>query len=337
MLDISKLKKYDTSEMYKIYDSWPEIAKTSYNSMTDQLELKNIDHVVFSGMGGSGTICDIFSAILSKSNMHVYVNKGYVLPKNTGSNTLVIAVSVSGNTAETLSVLQAAKDLNCQIAAFSAGGKMEQYCIKNNITFKKLAQYHSPRASLLSFLYPMLNFLGPIFMINKNDVLESLYSLQNLQKQINSTNLSNNPSLDLAQWITKIPVIYYPAGLQAAATRFKNSLHENAKTHAMIEDIVEASHNSIVSWETKSDVQPILIQGKDDYIKTKERWAIIKEYFNSHNIKFYQIFSTSESILSKIVNLIYMLDYVTIYKAVLSQIDPTPIDSLNYIKNRLEK
>ncbi len=335
---MSKLKKYDAGEMYKIYDMWPEIAKTSYNSITEQLDLKNIDHVVLSGMGGSGTICDIFSAILSKSNMHVYVNKGYVLPKNIHSNTLVVAVSVSGNTAETLSVLQSAKNLNCKIAAFSSGGKMGQYCIKNNIIFRKLAQYHSPRASLLSFLYPMLNFLGSVFMINKNDVLESLEIIQKLQKQISSMNLDgHNPSLDLAQWITKIPIIYYPAGLQAAAIRFKNSLHENAKTHAMVEDIVEASHNSIVSWESQSDVQPILIQGQDDYVKTKERWTIIKEYFDTHDIKFYEIFSTNGNILSKIIHLTYMLDYATIYKAVLSQIDPTPIDSLNYIKNRLEK
>ena len=47
-----------------------------------------------------------------------------------------------------------------------------------------------------------------------------------------------------------IPVIYYPVGLQAAAIRFKNSLQENAKSHAISEDVIEACHNGIVSWNS---------------------------------------------------------------------------------------
>jgi glucose/mannose-6-phosphate isomerase len=32
-------------------------------------------------------------------------------------------------------------------------------------------------------------------------------------------------------------------GLQATAIRFKNSLQENTKTHAIVEDVIESSHN----------------------------------------------------------------------------------------------
>ena len=85
-------------------------------------------------------------------------------------------------------------------------------------------------------------------------------------------------------------MIYYPWGLEAAAIRFKASLQENAKTHAIIEDVIEACHNGIVSWERKSEVKPILIEGQDDYIKTKERWSILKEYFEKNNIDYREIF-----------------------------------------------
>ncbi len=130
-------------------------------------------------------------------------------------------------------------------------------------------------------------------------------------------------------------MIYYPLGLQAAAIRFKNSLQENAKMHAMSEDIVEASHNGIVSWERSSNVKPILIQGKDDYIKTKERWKIIKEYFTKSNIEYREVFTSGESILAKIVSLIYLLDYCSIYKSAIFEINPSPVDSINFIKERL--
>ena len=78
-------------------------------------------------------------------------------------------------------------------------------------------------------------------------------------------------------------MIYYPHGLESVAIRFKNSLQENSKSHAAVEDIIEACHNGIVSWEKNSDVKPILIRGTDDYQKTKERWEIIKEFFKKDN------------------------------------------------------
>ena len=64
---------------------------------------------------------------------------------------------------------------------------------------------------------------------------------------------------DLAQKINSNPLIYYPDGLKAAAIRFKNSLQENAKTHASIEDVIEASHNSISTWENENKFKPVIM------------------------------------------------------------------------------
>jgi glucose/mannose-6-phosphate isomerase len=256
--------------MYSIYDRWPEIAKNAYNSNVIPADFKNIEHIVFAGMGGSGALGDIFSSILSKTNVHVTLVKGYILPKTVNSDTLVITTSVSGNT------------------------------------------------------------------IEKQDIFESIEELEILNKKIASTNLTkNNPSLQLAEWIKGIPMIYYPWGLQAAAIRFKNSLQENAKIHAIAEDVLEASHNGIVSWEKPSIVQPILLEGEDDFIKTKERWKILKEYFKENNVDYIEIKSIKGNILSKLITMIYLLDYTSIYHAVLAKIDPTPISSIDFIKKRL--
>ena len=153
---------------------------------------------------------------------------------------------------------------------------------------------------------------------------------------INSTNLDEtNPALDIARWITGIPIILYPHGFQAAAIRFKNSLQENTKNHAIIEDAIEFCHNGIVSWGKKSNVHPILIEGKNDHTKTKERWIILKEFFQQNNIEYKEIISIEGSILSKLVTLVYLLDYATIYKAVLDKIDPSPVKPIDFIKQRL--
>src|SRR3989344_8243007 len=78
MLDLSTIKKYDSQKMYKVYDKWPEIARESFESNQESIDFDNIDHIVFAGMGGSGAIGDLFSAILSKTKIHVTVVKGYL-------------------------------------------------------------------------------------------------------------------------------------------------------------------------------------------------------------------------------------------------------------------
>jgi len=336
LLDLLTLDKYDAQGMYKVYDRWSQIAKESYESNLEPIDFRDIDHIVFSGMGGSGALGDIFSSILSKTDIHVNVVKGYHLPRTVDSNSLVVTTSISGNTAETLSVLDSARKTGCKLIAFSSGGKMEEYCTKNNVEYRKIPTHHSPRASFPAFLYSILKTLNSIIPVKKEDISESINEMKNSQKLISSSNLENNPSLNLAEWINHIPLIYYPRGLQAAAIRFKASLQENVKIHAIAENVIEACHNGVVSWEKHSEIKPILLQGQDDDIKTKERWKILKEFFETKKIDYWEVSSVKGNILSKISTLIYHLDYTSIYLAVLNHTDPTPIGPIDFIKNRLQ-
>ena len=336
MLSKDVLEKNDSDGMHIIYDKWSQIARDAYNSTLESIDFHDIDHVVFSGMGGSGTIGNLFSSVLSKTNIHSTVVKGYEIPNTIDKNTLVITTSVSGNTIETLTTLKSASKKNCNLIAFSSGGMMESFCNKNNIEFRKLPQIHSPRASLPSYVFSILKILNSIIPIKQDDILKCLKDLEILSKEISSTNLNDdNKSLDLANWINGIPVIYYPHGLETVAIRFKNSLQENAKTHAISENVVESSHNGIVSWERPSSMVPIMIEGKDDHVKTKERWAILREYFETNGIEYKEIMTIDGSILSKIMCLIYMLDYSSIYYAVRLGIDPSPISSIDFVKQKL--
>jgi len=322
--------------MYKIYDDWPNLAKKAYDSDLESVNFKNIDHIVFAGMGGSGTIGDLFESILSKTNIHVTLVKGYLLPKTVDENTLVVTTSVSGNTTETLTVLGSTLKLNCQVIAFCGGGKMKQYCIDNDVDFRIIASVHSPRASFVTYVYSILNVLHNILPINENDILYSLDSLFDVGKKISSKNLTcTNPSINLAEKITGIPLIYYPYGLQSAAIRLKSALQENAKMHVIIEDVIESCHNGIVAWENDSAVQPILLQGFDDYVKTKERFLIIEKFFDDRQIDFLSVSSIAGNILSKIISLIYLFDYASIYRAILSKTDPSPVKSIDYIKSKI--
>ena len=335
-MKIDDIDKIDTQKIYEIYDKWPEIARESFVKQIKKFGVQDIDHIVFAGMGGSGSIGDVIGAILSKEDVHVSNVKGYVLPKTVDSKTLIVTTSVSGNTRETMTVLEKAKNSPAKIAAFSSGGMIKEYCQRNNIFHQEISMIHSPRASFTNFLYGIINTLETILPIKRSDVLESISILDITKKNISSENLTeSNDSLKLAQFVKEIPCLYYPAGLQSAAIRFKNSLQENAKMHVIAEDVIESCHNGIVAWKKNSDVYPILIKGQDDYIKTKERWSILEEFFDKKGIKYFSINSVNGNILSKIMNLVYIFDYATVYFSILNSIDPSPVDAIDYIKSRL--
>jgi glucose/mannose-6-phosphate isomerase len=335
-MNISDLEKIDSRSMFRTYDKWPEIAVESFENKFEKCEIDEVDNIVFAGMGGSGSIGDTISAILSKKDIHVSNVKGYLLPKTVDEKTLVIVTSVSGNTIESLEVLENAKNTKANVVSFSSGGKMEQFCKKNDMFFQKIPMIHSPRSSYTSFLYSILNILEPILPIKQNDIHESISMLKKTRDNISSENIGQeNNSLNLAKFIGECVSIYYPAGLQAAAIRYKNSLQENTKIHAMAEDVIESCHNGVVAWERKSNVTPILLRGKDDYFRTIERWDILEDFFRSKSIEYHVVNSLEGSILSKIVNLIYLLDYSTIYASVLNKRDPSPVESIDFIKSRL--
>ena len=337
-MNLEELEKIDSKKIFKVYDKWPAIAKESYEQEFLKPEFKDIDHIVFAGMGGSGTIGDVFSSVLSKNDIHTSVVKGYLLPKTVDENTLVVVTSVSGNTQESLTILQNSKNSKAKFIALSSGGMIKQYAMKNGVNYQEIKMEHSPRASFSKYIFTTLKILELVIPVKKSDISDAISKMEIMQKNISSNNLNEeNVALNLAKWMTGVPALYYPGGLESAAIRFKNSLQENSKLHVITEEIMEACHNGIVSWERKSNIQPILIQGSDDYFKTKERWELLKEFFNSKQIDYKEIFSVTGNIISKITNLVYLLDYASIYHSVISGIDPSPVSAIDFIKERLSK
>ena len=330
-----RLERYDSHSMRSVYDRWPEIAQESYDagSRYELAGTEGVNHIVFAGMGGSGALGDYYSSLLSKHDMHVTTVKGYNLPKTVDSDTLVVCSSVSGETAETMTVLRKASQTACRLAAFSSGGGMKAYCERNGIPHCTVRMLHSPRASFVAYAYTLLGALK--VGARPSDVAESIKTMSEKRDLIKSSNMSGeNTALKLAAQMSGLPVIYYPWGFQAAAIRFKNSLQENAKMHAIIEDVVEAGHNGIMAWEAPSEAQPILLRGADDNRMTKERWEIFREYFDGRDIPYITINSVGSHIMTKLACLVYELDYASIYLAAMRGVNPTSVGSIKYVRKR---
>ena len=336
-MDTNTLKRFDRQNMHKVYDAWPETASGFYGTDLPAIDLDEISHVVFAGMGGSGTIGDVFSAILSKTAIHVDVVKGYQLPRTVSSKSLVVTTSISGNTEETLNVLARAASLGCQVAAFSSGGRMEEFCAKKGINYRKIPMVHSSRASFPAYMFSILRVLESFLPVMRRDITDSLKKVQETGERISSSNLCGEKPGHIPG-----PVAYrhshgiLPLGTagsrnkiqELAAGERKDARHHRGRHRGM-------PQRNCVLVRAPSGIRPILIHGADDHQKTKERWAVLKEFFAERGIEHNDIHSVDGNILGKMINLIYLLDYSTIYRAVMSGTDPTPVEPIEFIKRRL--
>jgi len=201
--------------------------------------IKSFKNITICGMGGSGIVGDFFLAIFNKQ-IPVRIVKSFLTPPNVTKKTLVIAVSYSGETLETI-----------ECAYRSMKREAEVYAITNSES--TLAEIVSseriipvtprllPRSALPEMLGSLLGFL--IGEEYKNDILKTSSVLKNSEEFIKEGE-------KIAQFLMKgLPVISGCGKLSSIAVRWSQELAENSKTPSIIEIYPEAAHNSIVGWE----------------------------------------------------------------------------------------
>src|SRR5262245_2387804 len=107
----------------------PEQVSRALDAVADEVSglpaRDGIDAVLVSGMGGSGISGDVLAAVAGGvCPVPIVVHKDYEVPGFVGPRTLVLAVSCSGNTEETVTVAEAAVAAGASVVAVSQGGKL---------------------------------------------------------------------------------------------------------------------------------------------------------------------------------------------------------------------
>ncbi|MFQ5940659.1 MAG: SIS domain-containing protein [Nitrososphaerales archaeon] len=350
MLTPDEIKTIDKSGICDAYDKWPLYCKISFGRSInlDEKFFDNVNSIVFSGMGGSGTTGDILADWLRlKFHIPTYVMKGYHIPAFVNQNTLFIAMSVSGNTEETLAALLEATSANAKVAGISQGGEMEKICGKKNIFHIKIEQRILPRITLPELLYSALKLLtfSPFLNDMQNQIDDSIQAMVDVGTKIRKEcRLEENPAKQLAKWIFgKIPAIYCSPLQRGVGIRFKNSVNENAKINAIAGELLDSCHNELVSWghTNKSPenamLKPLLLRSKFDPEEVKTRFDVFKGMLENNGYQVGEIPLHGSTPLANIITSLYMLDYAAIYLGILKKTDPTPITPVFVFKDEMKK
>lgn len=331
----------NTSKQIKL--SWEDVKKLIIPSY--YIKAKNI---VILGMGGSGIGGAIARTIgLKKCSVPIIQHGDYDLPQFVGAESLVIAVSFSGNTEETLIAVQEAAKNNAKIIGICSGGELEKLSIKYKFPCF-LVKYNAiqPRVAFASQFIALLGILAKLGYIDVNDeeIKKTISNIDNLNKQIeiNITKFEN-PAKKLAQKIgDRIPVIIGSGYLAEVARRWKGNFNENSNYVSYSEVLPEMNHNALVGLQFPKKIGEkilfIILQSVYDHPRNILRQNIICEIFRKKKAK-YEIVGDFQlgNIISEIMQFVLFNDYVSYYLAILNNVGPEDVSIISYLKDKLAK
>ena len=202
------------------------------------------DGIALTGMGGSGIIGDVIHVLASEfSDVPTVVVKDFSLPKYVRGGWLVLAISYSGNTKETLSTVHEALSRGCDVAGVSSGGKLAEIAREKGLTYLQVEGGRVPRASMPALL------VGALKVLRAKGVNFPLPSPEGIAK-LGNVGEAEALAEDIVEGLAgRIPVFLSDTRHYPLAVRAKNEFNENAKIPAKVEVLPEWGHNDIVGWE----------------------------------------------------------------------------------------
>ncbi|MCW9095139.1 MAG: bifunctional phosphoglucose/phosphomannose isomerase, partial [Ignavibacteriaceae bacterium] len=293
----------------------------------------------FCGLGGSAIYGDLLSDyLIDELQIPFKVVRGYNLPSYTNDDTLVIISSYSGNTEETISCFKQAMKRNSSIVVITSGGKIWEEANKNKIPAIKIESGFQPRYALGLSFFSLLKLMQELGFTNEEKTVKKITDLW--KKKGEEYSKEKNVAVQFAeQLIGFIPVIYSSEFLSSAGYRFKSQINENSKLHAYHHILPEMNHNEIIGWES---YQEKLFQAKVVYLLDKEyhpqnmkRFSILKELLIKQKVEVLTLESNESDRKVRIMDLIFLCDWISFYVSVLRGFDPSEIDFIHQMKKRL--
>ncbi|MEX0719732.1 MAG: bifunctional phosphoglucose/phosphomannose isomerase [Balneolaceae bacterium] len=348
-MEITKenIERVDSQNMWQLVEDFPAHWE-KITGMTNNLELSidksKITKICFAGMGGSAIGADLIRAYSLKTCPHpVQVNRHYDIPNWVDKNTLFVACSFSGNTEETLSALYQAMEKGAQCIGVTSGGKLLVTAQKEEFNYIKIPGGMPPRAALAYSFVPLFRIFQYLDYLDEGEeaLSETLKLLQDGVREY--SDFSSNEALTIAEELSEsLPIIYSDAlMMEPVNLRWRGQIEENAKMLAYGNLLPEMNHNEIVGWEhinhLTGRLTVVMLKDKEDNPRVTRRMEIVKELVIDQALAIIEIDAHGKSRLARLFSLIQLGDWVSIYLAMLNEVDPTPISKIDLLKSKLSE
>ncbi len=296
------------------------------------------------GMGGSAIGGSILKDWISESlTVPLEVCRDYRLPLYAGRESLVIAVSYSGNTEETLSSFVDAVRRGCMVVAVTSGGILGDLCKKLNVPVIELPSEMVPRSAIAYLFFPLVVILEKFGLVSgvEEELQEAVEVLRRIRDEVvPEVPVTRNRSKRLAAVLSgSIPVIYGDRFSRAIAYRSRTQINENSKLLAVSGFLSEIDHNDVVGWEAPEEYTKrfsiIFLRTTDNIEEMKLRYEITRDLIADKANRIIEVFSEGNSLLAKMLSVMYTVDVASIYLAVMHDVDPLSMRSISDLKSQL--
>ena len=345
--DPQALRAADPQGLIESYLRFGEQLRMAYGpAASTSIDAGGVRGVLFCGMGGSAAAGDaVAAAYADDAPVPVGVLRGYMLPAWVGRDTLVVALSFSGNTEETLAAFDAAAERGAHVVAISAGGKLDDRVSQRGGTHVAIpADAPQPRAALGSLTGAAVGVLvaAGVLEDSASEIDGAADDLATVAGEISEAGSDTNRAANAAGFVSsRVPVVWGSEGISwPAAWRWKCAFNENAKIPSFASALPELNHHEVVGW-TKGHSDAfclIVLREPGEHDSVQKRLDATLPEIRAADIDVLEVRSEiGRSPLSRGLELMLIGDVASAYHAVERGIDPAPIEAIARVKARLEE
>jgi glucose/mannose-6-phosphate isomerase len=338
----------DTVGMFDLADGLPEQAEAAVKAARGLEGLpsaESIEHVVVLGMGGSGIAGDVLlAAAAPQLPVPVVVSKSYECPAFVGDGTLVFAISVSGNTEETIQAATDAAVSGAKMVVVTSGGELANLATSWGAPIILVPDdIPQPRAALGAVSIPPLVVLEEIGLFRGATYWIDA-AIDQLRRRRDELSVAGDASAaaDVARRLgATIPLIQGGGAIgSTAAQRWRTQINENAKSPAFSSAQPELCHNEVCGWGTRREItrrglSVVNLRHDDEHPQVGRRFELVRSVLTEAVADVIEVHAQGDGDLAQLFDLILFGDYVSLWMAAEAGIDPGPVEVLVDLKRQL--
>jgi glucose/mannose-6-phosphate isomerase len=265
------------------------------------------------------------------------VNRAAALPGWIGPGHLVLPVSYSGATAETLAAARDALARGADVIAVTAGEPLGELVAAAGGTVVRVPAGLPPRAALGSLFGALTAALeyAAVIPAAGTDIRAAAHACDAVAAE-RGGGIAKELGAAVAQTTTWV---YGHGPLAAVARRFKSQLNENAKSTAAFGELPEADHNEIVGWagarRTGGRHAAIHLADPDDPPSVRASIAATPRLIDDDATLHRVLTGEGQTRMARALWLLALLDHASVYTAQAAGVDPFEIDRIAELKQAL--
>lgn len=340
-------QRVDSLQMWDAMLGLPEQIEASMaaiDGIPDLPSADGIEHVLILGMGDSGFGGDVAAACARPfSSKPIVVYGGYLPPSWVGANTLVIAMSASGSTEETLESLEAAVDSGASLVAITNGGELASLAKRaGGPVLPVVGDAPMPRAALGALATPAMLTLEQVgfFPGARTWLAEAVQQLRVRRDDFGGTD--SEPKRIAETVGSTVPLIYGGGAIgTTAARRWKIAFNHNVKTPAFWAPMPDLCHNELVGFggagEMTADLfTQIQLRHEGEHPQTARRFSFVEEKTVDAMANVLTVTAGGDGPVAELFDLIFTGDIATLELAAAKGLDPGPLPVVDELKAWLQ-